>query len=66
MSARDDPIPGWKPKRHEGAWAALYEGDTSKQPAELVGCRIVVKTSKKSWIATILDVVKRTDPPATS
>ena len=72
----DNPIPGWKPKRHEGAWAAIYAGDTSKLPDELVGCRIVVTpTSKKSWIATVLEVLKRTDrlilvrrtdPPATS
>ena len=58
----DDPIPGWKPKRHEGAWAAIYEGDTSKLPDELVGCRIVVtRASRKSWIATVLEVLKRTD-----
>ena len=74
-ASRSDPIPGWKPKRHQGAWAAIYEGDTSRLPAELVGCRIVVKASKKSWVATVLEVLKRTDrlilvrrtdPPATS
>ena len=75
-TSRDDPIPGWKPKRHEGAWAAIYEGDTSKLPDELVGCRIVVtRASRESWISTVLEVVersdrhvlvRRTDPPATS
>ena len=61
-ASRDDPIPGWKPKRHEGAWAAIYKGDTSKLPDELVGCRIVVtRTSRKSWVATVLEVLKRTD-----
>ena len=72
----DDPIPGFKPKHHEGAWAAIYKGDTSKLPDELVGCRIVVKPrSGTPWIATVLEVrersdrhvlVRRTDPPATS
>ena len=74
-ASRDDPIPGWKPKRHQGAWAAIYEGDASQLPAELVGRRIVVKASRKSWVATVLEVLKRTDrlilvrrtdPPATS
>lgn len=32
-ASRDDPIPGWKPKRHQGAWAAIYEGDASSLPA---------------------------------
>ena len=72
----DDPIPGWKPKRHEGAWAAIYKGDTSTLPDELVGSPIVVApASGESWIATVLEVrersnrhvlVRRTDPPATS
>ena len=77
-ASRDDPIPGWKPKHHEGAWAAIYKGDTSKLPDELVGCRIVVNptsASKKSWVSTVLEVLKRTDrlilvrptdPPAAS
>lgn len=75
-TSRDDPIPGWKPQRHEGAWAAIYKGDTSTLPDELVGCRIVVtRSSGESWIATVLEVVersdrhvlvRRTDPPATS
>ena len=75
-ASRDDPIPGWKPKRHEGTWAAIYKGDTSKLPDELVGCRIVVKPrSGTPWIATVLEVrersdrhvlVRSTDPPATS
>ena len=75
-SSRDDPVPGWKPKRHEGAWAAIYKGDTSTLPAELVGLPIVVtRSSGDSWIATVLEVVersdrhvlvRRTDPPATS
>ena len=75
-ASRDDPIPGWKPKRHEGAWAAIYKGDTSKLPDELVGSPIVVaRASGESWIATVLEVrersnrhvlVRRTDPPATS
>ena len=74
-ASRGDPIPGWKPKRHQGAWAAIYEGDASQLPAELVGRRIVVKASRKSWVATVLEVLKRTDrlilvrrtdPPATS
>lgn len=73
---RDDPIPGWKPKRHEGAWAAIYRGDTSNLPDELVGCRITVKPRNGTpWVATVLEVVqrsdrhvlvRRTDPPATS
>ena len=75
-ASRDDPIPGWKPKRHEGAWAAICKGDTSTLPDELVGLPIVVtRASGESWIATVLEVVersdrhvlvRRTDPPATS
>lgn len=74
-ASRGDPIPGWKPKRHKDAWAAIYEGDASQLPAELVGRRIVVKASRKSWVATVLEVLKRTDrfilvrrtnPPTTS
>ena len=61
-ASRGEPIPGWKPKRHQGAWAAIYEGDASSLPAELVGRRIVVSpTSRESWIATVLEVLKRTD-----
>ena len=61
-ASRDNPIPGWKPKRHEGAWAAIYRGDTSTLPDELVGGRIVVKPhSDPPWIATVLEVLKRTD-----
>ena len=75
-ASRHDPIPGWKPKRYEGAWAAIYKGDTSKLPDELVGSPIVVaRDSGESWIATVLELrersnrhvlVRRTDPPATS
>ena len=73
----NDPIPGWKPKRlDDGSWGARFTGDTSKLPDELVGCRIVVtRASEESWVATVLEVVersdrhvlvRRTDPPATS
>lgn len=56
----DDPIPGWKPKRHEGAWGAIYEGDTSKLPDELVGRRITVKPrSGTPWTATVTEVLER-------
>ena len=56
----DDPIPGWKPKRHEGAWATIYEGDTSKLPDELVGHRIIVQPRNGTpWTATITAVVER-------
>ena len=74
-ASRDDPIPGWKPKRHQGAWAAIYQGDTSSLPDQLVGGRIVVKASNQSWTATVLEVlqrtdrevlVRRTDPPTAS
>jgi len=59
-ASRDDPIPGWKPKRHEGAWAAIYEGDTSKLPDELVGCRITVKPRNGDpWTATVTEVLER-------
>ena len=60
-ASRGDPIPGWKPKRHQGAWVAIYEGDASQLPDEIVGRRIVVKASRKSWVATVLEVLKRTD-----
>ena len=59
-ASRDDPIPGWKPKRHDGAWAAIYEGDTSNLPDELAGCRIAVKPRNGTpWSATITAVVER-------
>ena len=62
-ASQDDPIPGFRPKRLDGgSWGAIYEGDTSKLPDELVGRRIVVtRASKKSWVATVLAVVKRTE-----
>ena len=75
-ASRDDPIPGWKPKKHEGAWAAIFVGDPSILPTELVGLSIVVNPSSgDSWIAKVLEVVersdrrvlvRRTDPPPTS
>lgn len=56
----DDPIPGWKPKRHEGIWATIYEGDTSNLPDELVGLRITVQARNgETWTATITEVRKR-------
>ena len=59
-ASRDDPIPGWKPKRHEGAWAAIYKGDTSTLPDELVGCRITVKPlNGDPWTATVTEVLER-------
>ena len=59
-ASRDDPIPGWKPKRHEGAGAAIYKGDTSTLPDELVGCRITVKPrSGTPWTATVTEVLER-------
>ena len=59
-ASRDDPIPGWKPKRHEGAWAAIYKGDTSTLPDELVGCRITVKPRNGDpWTATVTEVLER-------
>ena len=59
-TSRLDPIPGWKPKHHEGAWAAIYEGDTSTLPDELVGCRIIVKPRNGTpWTTTVTEVLER-------
>lgn len=62
-TSQADPIPGFRPKRlDDGSWGAIYEGDASKLPAELVGSPIIVtRASRTSWVATVLAIVKRTE-----
>ena len=46
----------------DGTWGALWRGDTTRLPVELVGCRIEVKTKAGDrHVTTILEVVQRED-----
>ena len=56
-----DPLPGWRPHRlTTGDWGAIYHGDTSTLPTELVGATITVQSRKgQSWTATVTAVLDR-------
>ena len=60
--SRDDSIPGWHPKKlPDGSWGAAFSGDTAALP-ELVGLPITVTPRNgKSWTATVIEVIERTD-----
>ena len=60
-SADADPLPGWRPHRlNTGDWGAIYHGDTSTLPTELVGAHITVQSRKgQSWTATVTAVLDR-------
>ena len=62
-TSRDDPIPGWSPERlSDGSWGAVFSGSTEKLPSKLVGRQIIVKqANKESWIATVMEVIERSD-----
>ena len=56
------PLPGWRPRKHQGAWCSLWEGDTRTFPADLVGQVIEVTTQAgKTWQATVLEEIERTE-----
>ena len=60
-AAAADPLPGWRPHRlNTGDWGAIYHGDTSTLPTELVGTIITVqaKTGQR-WTATVTAVLDR-------
>ena len=55
------PRPGWRPHRlTTGEWGAIYHGDTSTLPAELVGTPITVQAKNgQRWTATVTAVLDR-------
>ena len=61
-SEHDSPLPGWHPKKlPDGSWGAAFTGDTAALP-ELVGLPITVTPRNgKSWTATVIEVIERTD-----
>ena len=62
-SEHDSPLPGWNPKKlPDGSWGAAFSGDTAALPDELVGLPITVTPRNgKSWTATVIEVIERTD-----
>lgn len=58
-----DPIPGWHPsKLPDGSWGAVFHGNSSALPDNLVGVLIAVRTSVgTSWTATVLEVIERSE-----
>ena len=60
-AAAADPLPGWRPHRlPSGEWGAIYHGDMSRLPTELVGATITVQSRKgRSWTATVTAVLDR-------
>ena len=56
-------IPGFRPvKLPDGAWGSvLSDAYAAYLPAELVGRRIVVTDRRRSWTATVLAVVERSE-----
>ncbi len=56
------PIPGWRPRKHQGAWCSRFEGDTRALPADLVGQVIEVETQAgETWRASVLEEIERTE-----
>ncbi len=54
---------GFKPKRHQREWCAIYTGDPTTLPDNLIGCLIEIQplSGMKPWTAPITDVVLRSD-----
>lgn len=56
------PIPGWRPRKYQGDWCSLWEGDTRALPDDLVGQVIVIETqSGETWQASVLEEIERTE-----
>ena len=56
------PIPGWRPRKHQGNWCSLWEGDTRALPADLVGQVIEVQTQADGILRTsVLEEIERTE-----
>ena len=62
-ASRDDPIPVWSPERlSDDSWGAAFSGSTAKLPRKLAGHHIIVtQANKESWIATVMEVIERSD-----
>ena len=60
-AAAADSLPGWRPHRlPSGEWGAIYHGDTSTLPTELVGTPITVQAKNgQRWTATVTAVLDR-------
>ena len=60
-AAAGDLLPGWRPHRlNTGDWGAIYLGDTSGLPAELVGTTITVQAKNgQRWTSTVTAVLDR-------
>lgn len=56
-------LTGFKPKRHEREWCAIYTGDPTTLPDNLTGCLIEIQplSPMKPWTAPITDVVLRSE-----
>ena len=58
--ARGELLSGFRPKKHEGRWCAIFEGDTSRLPADLSGWWIEIQPSSSApWAAPVLEVLAR-------
>ena len=56
------PIPGWRPRKYQGDWCSLWEGDTRALPADLVDLVIVIETqSGETWQASVLEEIERAE-----
>ena len=56
------PIPGWRPRNHQGAWCSLWKGDTRALPEDLVGQVIEVETQADgTWRTSVLEEIERTE-----
>ena len=59
------PIPGWRPRKHQGAWCSRFDGDTRALPADLVGQVIEIETQAgETWQASVLEEIERTETHA--
>ena len=55
------PLPGWRPRKHQGAWCSRWDGDTRALPDDLVGQVIGIETQADgTFQATVLEVIERT------
>lgn len=54
---------GFRPKKHQREWCAIYSGDPTALPDNLIGCLIEIQplTPMPPWTAPITDVVLRSD-----
>ena len=56
------PIPGWRPRKHQGAWCSRWDGDTRALPEDLVGQVIVIETQTDgTWQTSVLEEIERTE-----